>query len=1018
MWHSAKNAGTKLRNKSGDAFLRSKRILKNAHGALHSSVPAPVSRLVSSALRGIDLCLWSVIKATYNAARKINVRLLLALIVYAAILSTIIAKMRYSAHFQPSVRIVEDIEEQRTQWAKDFIVPYGNELLATDSVATSADHHIELCIAVPTAERRHSFLLQTVATVVRSIVRADNSDVVLIVNDVNKRRMGHTDPYVAYLEQHGVNVIRSSLCLKKGVTCRSKEKAVLDMATSVDACLTMTSAPYIVLLEDDMVVSAHLIDRVLQAAKKLSAGEEPWAFLSLFRTGHYDGFSRSWASISELLSVSMAITAILTALVYAIAGLQRVTSSASPSTTSTATVAVAAATTTSTATATGPRRGERVLRFLMRFVGFTMAIAASIYVLGRQNTLLPLYLNEGLYEDISSASTAGLVFPRRSAEKFTAWLQNPILDVDKSQAAVEFAAAHGLKSYLMRPNPVEHVGRFTSIAAKRMKREIADPRLHFANFMKVSEWFEEDDFKVSLRFPRDINPANRQSSKDGDPGRFIQANVRGSVSGDVHYVKTTKLARAVGLLFVASSIFLIMLISHFDTSRVIANENALTAWSKPTLMSLGFNVDSLDETADELAAPRICIVMTTAERKIPYSYAAAATVLRSLIESKEDGAFIVNDVGFYKDRKRPGVDLLELSGVQVVRRRGCDYSKRGASRCSRHVKAKLDYIESLKACLDTTSARYVTVIDDDVVVSKRFVQRQLLAADALQENALPWTLLRLFRTDAYDNFSLASPTSLLELVLFSAANSFLWIFILGKPFWTVQTWSAELRHLFISRAFTFFSLSALSLLVFGRQNTFAPFGIHSGVFKSPSEAGSVGIMYPRQIADALVDFLQNGKGPSAVDEAINDFCGQYHKNAPCLVLRPNLMEHVGRFSSLSSRRTILENTRLQLHFASGMRTSEWFISDDTSLQDKFEAKRAKATESLDSPLFVSALDNVNQILADTGGLARQPLIFIISSIALINIVGFGEHFFIPVSRKHMRNILRAMRPPRPPMRSV
>mmetsp|Transcript_9804 Transcript_9804/g.19259 ORF Transcript_9804/g.19259 Transcript_9804/m.19259 type:complete len:570 (-) Transcript_9804:654-2363(-) len=528
-----------LKKQTSKTMQGSKNLVKNLHGAVFSRIPAPFSRFIATLLRCLDSCLWALIKFVYTEMKQLNIRLVIAVCIYLALFSVVMTNIRYSSRFRPSLSTIENIEDQRTQWARDFVATYGGELLAADSVAASEEQNLPLCIAIPTAERRHSFLLQSVATVVRSMVRSEEGNFVLIVNDVAKRRSLRTDPTVSFLEQHGVNVIHSSPCFKKGTSCSSRQKSVLDMATTIEGCLTMTTARYIVLLEDDMVVSAHFVERVLRTARDLSMRRDPWAFVSLFRTNYYDGFSRNFDSIVELVGWGVSVTFILLTLVHYcfrfLASHQN-------------------------------KPSEFTLKnFMLRLICYSVLTIASIYMLGRQNIIQPLLFEEGLFVDASNPSTAGLLFPRDSAEQFAAWLQTPDLDVDKSQAAVKFAELHEVPSYLLRPNPIEHVGRFTSIAAKRTKREISEPMSHFINYMKVSEWFEEDDSKVDLRSPRDLSH-NLAGLKEGLPASRKAADsayLRAPME-NITYVATSYFHRIMGFIFISSSMLLIMIMGQAD----------------------------------------------------------------------------------------------------------------------------------------------------------------------------------------------------------------------------------------------------------------------------------------------------------------------------------------------------------------------------------------------------------------------------------------------------------------------
>mmetsp|Transcript_10322 Transcript_10322/g.20295 ORF Transcript_10322/g.20295 Transcript_10322/m.20295 type:complete len:539 (-) Transcript_10322:296-1912(-) len=428
-------------------------------------------------------------------------------------------------------------------------------------------------------------------------------------------------------------------------------------------------------------------------------------------------------------------------------------------------------------------------------------------------------------------------------------------------------------------------------------------------------------------------------------------------------------------------------------ASIATEEDARTEWAKPAFVSYGYQIKPLDETADVLPASRLCIAMTAADRRYPFIYASAASILQSVVTSDEEVAFIINDVSqsSKNGHRKSTADLLELTGAQVYRRPGCDHTKLGGKgTCPPTMKAKYDVLQSIKTCLTTTSASYITIVEDDVFASRNFVQRQLLAADVLQASQQPWTCLRLFRTGQYDGFSW-SIQSFLELGVISGVLSILWIKALSRNtcMEVGRGNKVVLGEMTGLRFISFALLTMFSLLVMGRQNTLTPFYMNAGIVPAPNEVSSTAVMFPRAIAEAFVSFAESNAKAASTDQVLNQFC-EHNNKAPCFLLRPNLVEHTGRFSALSSRRTKREIHQPRKHYASYMRTSEWFIKDDKDIYERalkrFQEEGVAKTMSLMHP----TMSDVYRVLRDSYYPSWVPLIFIMVSISLINIVAFAH----------------------------
>jgi len=203
-------------------------------------------------------------------------------------------------------------------------------------------------------------------------------------------------------------------------------------------------------LEDDSFVSDRFVDVLSVAAEDLR--ENPsWLYMKLFRTSAFDGFSFTFRHIFELVVYGFVIS-------------------------------LSACWLFSTKV--------RVYVTLVRVIVIWVLASSSLYILGRQNTILALTRRAGIHEISGDPSIVGVLYPVSIIPKYIEYMKGPLSRFETDLVLTDFQEKYDLKGYVLRPNLVEHVGAKTSLAAKAKLRST----ISLSNLYKrclVSEWFYE-----------------------------------------------------------------------------------------------------------------------------------------------------------------------------------------------------------------------------------------------------------------------------------------------------------------------------------------------------------------------------------------------------------------------------------------------------------------------------------------------------------------------------------------------
>lgn len=387
--------------------------------------------------------------------------------------------IKYAATFSPDMIAVEAAEARRRAWAQQFWRERPREVGGAHAIAPALDSadSDDLCVAIVTAPRRPSYLLETAASVMQSVeASANGARVTVVVNDVGPGDPG-TNPgeQLAVLQRsRGLHVVRAPGCSAGaevegagGARCSNYRKESLDYAASLRLCLNLSSASLVCVVEDDALLALDFVDGQLAAGRRLAREDPSWLFVKLFRTAHFDGFSADAASVRELVLAGAVVAALCLALVR-------------------------------------PRSGG-VAAALARVALVWPQSSASLHFFGRQNTLWPLQRQldrvllgrgppgrrRGLKLAPDDPGTIAVLFPRPRVSALAQHLRLRTARFETDLALNDLLGEQRLSGYVARPNLAEHLGRRSSLAPKTGTLDRMGPQRHYARFFKQSEWFDE-----------------------------------------------------------------------------------------------------------------------------------------------------------------------------------------------------------------------------------------------------------------------------------------------------------------------------------------------------------------------------------------------------------------------------------------------------------------------------------------------------------------------------------------------
>eukprot|EP00516_Mucochytrium_quahogii_P002281 CAMPEP_0203757126 /NCGR_PEP_ID=MMETSP0098-20131031/10270_1 /ASSEMBLY_ACC=CAM_ASM_000208 /TAXON_ID=96639 /ORGANISM=" , Strain NY0313808BC1" /LENGTH=383 /DNA_ID=CAMNT_0050649253 /DNA_START=123 /DNA_END=1271 /DNA_ORIENTATION=+ len=362
--------------------------------------------------------------------------------VYLLLLEKLGSTVRFAVNFDPVAAGVIDKANQRTAWAANYLAQKTEQI----SNINNRLGEVDFCVVIPSATRQQSYVNETVASVVRGILSSSNK-AALFLYDASYYKVNNR-PEMESLRKLGVHVVNS---LKE--PCKSCQydnsfvKETADYIASLEICLNNTNSRFIIVLEDDSFVSDRFVDVLSVAAEDLR--ENPsWLYMKLFRTSAFDGFSFTFRHIFELVVYGFVIS-------------------------------LSACWLFSTKV--------RVYVTLVRVIVIWVLASSSLYILGRQNTILALTRRAGIHEISGDPSIVGVLYPVSIIPKYIEYMKGPLSRFETDLVLTDFQEKYDLKGYVLRPNLVEHVGAKTSLAAKAKLRST----ISLSNLYKrclVSEW--------------------------------------------------------------------------------------------------------------------------------------------------------------------------------------------------------------------------------------------------------------------------------------------------------------------------------------------------------------------------------------------------------------------------------------------------------------------------------------------------------------------------------------------------
>ncbi|PRP83492.1 hypothetical protein PROFUN_04366 [Planoprotostelium fungivorum] len=318
-----------------------------------------------------------------------------------------------------------------------------------------------------------------------------------------------------------------------------------------------------------------------------------------------------------------------------------------------------------------------------------------------------------------------------------------------------------------------------------------------------------------------------------------------------------------------------------------------------------FNSAYVNGTHQQVKKKDLCIGIVTVDRRPQrYLLETAASVIRGLDPEIADSVtlFVLNAMTD-PDGHPDASSLREL--VPVIHRSAAPqvYPEGFENESKWEHKETIDYVFGLRIC--EKLAKYTLILEDDLIITSHFVQKLFKRALVPLERGAetkrsgvwgkPWLLVRLFYTEFYSGW--ASEDSLLLPFLSIVPGSLLTLltlFLLSSfesrsLRWYVKTQKNLVFILWVS----FVLSSGFCLYAVGKQNIITPFS--PGLFQFEPHAFTVGVVFSNSRTRALSQHLLDNYQREPVDILIGEYAKR--ENLQRLLLVPNLVQHIGVFSS-------------------------------------------------------------------------------------------------------------------------
>jgi len=175
-------------------------------------------------------------------------------------------------------------------WEKESpsILSNLRERISTGNIQFA--EHPRLCIAIPTATREHSYLLQTVTSLLGGLSDTELSDLRVKVLDSENVM---SDAF------HGLSPLVQRVSIAQShVSQVWRKQETLDYISAMESCL---DSPLALILEDDTHATRHAVQKILQAVQEVGSRSDKWLLLKLFQpvwgNVDYDWGEHCWTLI-------------------------------------------------------------------------------------------------------------------------------------------------------------------------------------------------------------------------------------------------------------------------------------------------------------------------------------------------------------------------------------------------------------------------------------------------------------------------------------------------------------------------------------------------------------------------------------------------------------------------------------------------------------------------------------------------------------------------------------------------
>jgi hypothetical protein len=227
-----------------------------------------------------------------------------------------------------------------------------------------------------------------------------------------------------------------------------------------------------------------------------------------------------------------------------------------------------------------------------------------------------------------------------------------------------------------------------------------------------------------------------------------------------------------------------------------------------------------------------------------------------------------------------------------------------------YVKGLFDYQYVLKKCLQDTAAPYIAVFEDDIIFAEGWLSRTVLAlmdiksqsSTATPRAVRPWIYLRLFYTETSLRWREGDFWYRNMYIMFTVAVS-LGFAILFSIRWLVPR-TQQALSIGVIVVFCMITIPAFMAFTY-MVGKYVILPLHGVVEMNGEGCCTQGMIYPRDQVGALLDYFDERKS-GQTDSLIEEYSERTGLSR--LALAPQVIQHVGRYSSRDNDATTTKST--------------------------------------------------------------------------------------------------------------